>query len=227
MRRTEAWLLGVAGLAAAHVLLSSAPVSSHDWRPTILARGAERGELQHPIRDFSLTDHTGAPFSFSSLRGKVVLVAFVYTTCPDVCPLITASMRSVQQKLTGRERSGVFLLSITTDPEVDRPAVLKAYAERYRIDSSNWLFLTGEPASLSSVWKSFGVKVERRARGLVNHTALTALVDAKGVLRFGYVGASPDPEVILRDMRKLLGPLNARASGGGTVALTGRAGWVN
>lgn len=227
MRRKELRLLGAALLAATHVALLSARASSHDWRPTTLARGVERRELQHPIRDFSLTDHTGTPFSFNSLRGKVVLVAFVYTTCPDVCPLITASMQSVQRKLSGRERNGVFLLSITTDPEVDRPAVLKAYAERYQIDSSNWLFLTGEPASLAAVWKIFGVKVERKARGLVNHTTLTALVDTKGVMRFAYVGTSPDPDFVLRDLRKLLGPPQARVSGGGVVALTDRGGWVN
>ena len=138
------------------------------------------------------------------MRGKVVLVAFVYTTCPDVCPLITASMQSVQRSLNGRERESVRFLSITTDPEIDSPDILKSYAGRYEVDLSNWSFLTGDLKTLQPVWKAFGVKVERKARGLVNHTALTALIDTKGVMRFAYFGASPDPKKVLQDIRALL-----------------------
>lgn len=134
----------------------------------------------------------------------MVLLAFIYTTCPDVCPLVTASMRSVQRSLEESEQKDVFLLSITTDPEVDSPGVLNSYAQRYQVDFRNWLFLTGDLKSLASVWKSFGIKVERKARGLVNHTTLTALVDQKGVMRFVYYGTYPDHKNILRDLRSLL-----------------------
>jgi len=72
----------------------------------------------------------------------------------------------------------VFLLSVTTDPEVDRPKVLKSYAERYQAEFSNWSFLTGDVRALTAVWKNFGVKVERKARGLVNHTSLTAVIQS-------------------------------------------------
>ena len=170
-----------------------------------ITKPASRRQLHLPIPDFSLTDQTGKPFKFQTLRGKVVLVAFVYTTCPDVCPLMTASMRLVQEKLRDRERGAVFLLSITTDPEVDSPQVLKAYGERYGIDFYNWLFLTAELQTLAPVWKAFGVGVQRKARGLVDHTPLIALIDAKGVMRFGYVGGSPDHKMILRDIDFLLG----------------------
>jgi protein SCO1/2 len=113
-------------------------------------------------------------------------------------------MLRVQRGLRDIERNSVFFLSITTDPEIDSPVVLRAYAERYGIDFSNWSFLTGEEKEMAPVWKTFGVRVERKARGLVDHTSLTALVDKKGVVRFAYHGASPDPKVILQDLRKLL-----------------------
>jgi protein SCO1/2 len=177
---------------------------SHDPKSSALDKAAPRRQVRLPIKDFSLTDQEGRSFKFQELKGKAVLVGFIYTTCPDVCPLITASMRLVQEELDKKERGLVFLLSITTDPEVDAPQVLKAYAERYRIDFSNWSFITGDLQSLSPVWKSFGVKVDRKARGLINHTSLTALIDKQGVMRFAYYGVSPDPKTILRDIRGLL-----------------------
>ena len=178
---------------------------SGEPHPHSITKPASRRQLHLPIPDFSLTDQTGKPCKFQTLRGKVVLLAFVYTTCPDVCPLMTASMRLVQEKLPDRQRNSVFLLSITTDPEVDSPQVLKAYGERYGIDFSNWFFLTAELQTLAPVWKAFGVGVQRKARGLVDHTPLTALIDAKGTMRFAYIGGSPDHKMILRDIDFLLG----------------------
>lgn len=196
--------------AAILALISLVVFGTHDHgfghEPTLhpLAREAQRREVRIPVEDFSLTDQNGRPFRFQTLKGKVVLVAFAYTTCPDVCPLMTAAMRSVQQYLNEGERSSVYLLTITTDPEVDAPQVLASYAKRYRVDFSNWGFLTGEAEALSPVWKNFGVKVRRIARGLIDHTALTAVIDPKGVMRVAYHGTSPDPKVVLKDIRTLL-----------------------
>lgn len=176
---------------------------SHD--PPSAGKGAERREVRLPVEDFSLTDQAGRPFRFHGLRGRIVLVTFMYTTCPDVCPLLTAGMRMVQEGLRTKESQSAFLLSITTDPEIDTPEVLKSYAARYKADASNWAFVTGDQKSLERVWKIFGVKVARRARGLVSHTTLTALADRKGVMRFAYYGAAPDHHKILQDMRRLLG----------------------
>lgn len=165
---------------------------------------AQRSEVRIPIGDFALVDQNGRRFQLSSIKGKIVLIDFAYTTCPDVCPLMTAALRSVQVSLDATERSAVYLLTVTTDPEVDSPPVLDGYAKRYRVDASNWAFLTGDPSSLAQVWKSFGVKVVRRARGLVDHTPLTAIVDQSGTMRFAYHGAAPDAKIILADIRSLL-----------------------
>lgn len=166
----------------------------------------QRREVNIPIQSFSLTDQGNQNFKFESFKGKVLLVDFAYTTCPDVCPLMTAAMRSVQDELTPAERKLVHLVMVTTDPEVDSPAVLASYAKRYRVDLSNWSFLTGDETSLAKVWKNFGVGVKRIARGLVDHTPLTALVDQKGVMRFAYYGTAPDPKMVLKDIRTLVPP---------------------
>ena len=107
---------------------------SHDPSAAQKAKGAERREVRIPIEDFTLTDQTSRPFKFQSLRGKVAIIAFAYTTCPDVCPLITAAMRQAQEGLTEGERALAYFVTITTDPEIDTPQVMAAYAKRYGVD---------------------------------------------------------------------------------------------
>lgn len=163
----------------------------------------QRREVKIPIDDFTLTDQNGNSFQFKSLRGKVAVVAFAYTTCPDICPLITATLRQVQSNLTTNERQNVQLLTVTTDPEIDSPKVLAAYAKRYGAELDNWSFLTGDENSLRKVWRNFGVGVKRLRRGLVDHTPLTSVVDPSGVLRIAFIGPSPDVKLVLKDIRTL------------------------
>ena len=167
-------------------------------------KNVERRAVVVPINEFTLVDQNSREFQFSKLTGRVVVVAFAYTTCPDVCPLITAALRQVQNGLTPDEHKKVFLLTITTDPEIDSPKVLAGYGKRYGADFANWSFLTGDQAELQKVWKNFGVGVKRKGRGLVDHTPLTAVVDRQGKMRVAYVGPSPDAKVVLRDVRGLL-----------------------
>ena len=169
--------------------------------PEVLQKTIERREVHVPIRDFTLVDQNSREFQFSKLAGRVVVVAFAYTTCPDVCPLITAALRQVQSGLTPDERKKVFLLTITTDPEIDSPKVLAGYGKRYGADFTNWSFLSGDQTALQKVWKNFGVGVKRKARGLVDHTPLTAVVDRQGNMRWVYIGPGPDVKAVLKDIR--------------------------
>jgi protein SCO1 len=188
------------------VLILVAPtfVWSHDPGAAQKIAGAERREVRIPVEDFVLTDQSARPFKFHLLRGKVAIIDFAYTTCPDICPLLTASMRQVQDSLHKDERGATFFVTVTTDPEIDSPKVMAAYAKRYGVDLANWAFLTGDEPVLKKVWKNFGVGVKRKARGLIDHTSLTAIVDQSGTVRVAYVGAAPDPKAILQDVRQLL-----------------------
>ena len=167
-------------------------------------KNVERRAVEIPIADFTLVDQNFREFQFSKLTGRVVVVAFAYTTCPDVCPLITAALRQVQSGLTPDEHKKVFLLTITTDPEIDAPKVLASYGKRYGADFANWSFLSGDQAALQIVWKNFGVGVKRKARGLVDHTPLIAVVDRKSKMRVVYVGATPNANMVLDDVRRLV-----------------------
>ena len=172
--------------------------------PHDLRLQTERREVRIPIGDFALMDQSAKPFAFKNLSGKVAVVTFAYTTCTDVCPLITAAARQVQSGLSAAERQRVQLLTVTTDPEIDSPKVLAAYAKRHGADLANWSFLSGPESELKKVWKNFGVGVKRKGRGIVEHTPLTAVIDQNREMRYVYIGPSPDPQQVLIDVRALI-----------------------
>jgi len=153
---------------------------------------------------FVLLNQEGNRFDSTTLRGKVVVLNFIFTTCTDVCPLFTANFAQLQRTLKNEHAGNVFLVSITTDPEVDSPKVLKSYAQRYGADFQNWAFLTGSESQLKQVWKGFDVRVIKKGRGLVQHTSLTTVIDRQGTRRFNFFGEKWQLKDLLRDTSALL-----------------------
>jgi protein SCO1/2 len=154
--------------------------------------------------NFILSNQDGNRFDSTTLRGKVVVLNFIFTTCTDVCPLFTANLAQLQRALKNEHAGHIFLISITTDPEIDTPKVLKSYAQRYQAGFQNWAFLTGSEAQLKPVWKGFGVRVINKGRGLVQHTSLTTVVDRQGVRRFNHYGEKWRAADVEKDVLSLL-----------------------
>ena len=154
--------------------------------------------------DFVLVDQDNQRFDSTRLRGKVVVLNFIFTTCTDVCPIFTANLAQLQRKLNDRYGSDLYFVSVTTDPEVDSAAVLKAYARRYGADFRNWAFLTGPEMQLKQVWNAFSVRVIHKGRGLVQHTSLTTVIDRQGIRRNNYIGEKWQPKDLERDLLTLL-----------------------
>jgi protein SCO1 len=98
------------------------------------------------VPDFALTDQTGRPVRKADLEGNVWVASFIFTSCPDECPLMTAEMAQLQSDLA--HVPDLRLVSITVDPEHDIPAVLSHYAERFNADPARWLFLTGDKRAI-------------------------------------------------------------------------------
>jgi protein SCO1/2 len=157
-----------------------------------------------PAPDFTLTTQDNTELSLAELRGKVVAITFLYTHCTDTCPLLTAKLVAIQNELGSRFGSDVFFLSISVDPERDRPEVLKRYAQALGCDPAGWAFLTGTDAEIREVARRFGVFLEPRAGGDIDHNLLTSLVDRHGTLRVQYMGMQFDPREFLHDLRELL-----------------------
>ena len=193
--------LWIAAVSLAVGLLST-PVFSHI--PTPPKKGEiGRRESSTPAPNFALIDQSGKSFKFSAASGKLVLVTFVYTTCPDVCPLFTAKLASIQRILEQEKRDDYLLLTITTDPARDTPAKMKAYAQAFHADFRRWHFLSGTREALAPVWKEFGVTVKDLGNGQIQHTNLTTLIDPKGIRRVDYYGDKWQEKEILKDIERL------------------------
>ena len=155
--------------------------------------------------DFELTSEASQPFSLSDQQGKVVLLFFGYTSCPDICPTTLAEARTILNDLGG-DVDNVQFLFITADPERDSPEKLAAYTDAFH---PAIVGLTGTPEELAAVYSDFKVRVEREetpdsALGYqINHTSRMYLVDQDGNLRLSYSYGTP-PDEIVKDVEYLL-----------------------
>lgn len=173
---------------------------------------------------FALVDQTGKAVTDQDLKGKVLAVGFIYTSCTDICPMLTSQMRGLQEDLqqAGLLGSQVELVSISVDPERDTPARLAEYAGEHGADTATWPFLTGPVAMIKDVVVSgFLVGMEKTpATGHagheghstapataepyeVNHSGRIVLVDKAGNLRAFYDGTTLDPAKVIADIKQL------------------------
>jgi protein SCO1/2 len=180
-------------------LLGGTPAPAHDAAHV----GEERLPAIGAAPEFALTSQDGAEVTLKSLRGKVVAVAFIYTWCPDICPMLTDKMARVQDALGDDFGSEIAFVSITIDPERDTPQALKDYAASFAADLAGWSFLTGSVAAVREVARAYGVAVADGPDGAVDHTLLTTLVDRQGTMRVQYLGWRFDPEEFRRDLLAL------------------------
>lgn len=168
---------------------------------------------------FQLTDQQNQPVTSADMKGKVLLVGFIYTSCDDICPVVTAQMKGLQEELAKAGLLGpVQLLSISVDPEVDTPERLTAYARQFQADTASWRFLTGQPDHVRKVVVEgflLGVqKVQNSHAGhgshaagdyRVEHSGRIALVDPTGQIRAYYDGLQVDLAQVVQEARTLAG----------------------
>jgi protein SCO1/2 len=170
---------------------------------TTFARGESLPKIK-PAPEFTLTNQEGKRLALKDLRSKVLAITFIFASCADTCPLLTAKMADIQNRLGSDFGSQVYFVSITVDPERDTPQVLKRYAEAYKANPSGWAFLTGTPSEIRDVTKRYGIFAKKTSRGDVDHTFLTSLVDQNGTLRVQYMGVQFNPDEMLRDLQSLM-----------------------
>ena len=164
--------------------------------------GTELGGGEAP--DFTLTDGiTGEAVTLSSLRGNVVAMAFLYTRCPDVCPLTAAQFRAAQMQL-GSDAARVRFVAVSVDPEGDTPAAVKAFSAAHDL-KDNWRYLVGPRAALAAVWSAYGVGAFAGPTGTsVSHNDAIYVIDRQGRER-EIVHSDVGLKDLVADIRSLLG----------------------
>lgn len=157
---------------------------------------------QFPQADFHLTDHNGKPRSLEDFRGKVVVMFFGYTHCPDVCPTTLANFAQTM-RLLGKDAERVQVLFVTVDPERDTRVLLAKFVPAF---DPSFLGLYGDAQATASAAKSFRAdyqKVPAKHGYYMDHSTFTYLVDTQGKLRL-MAGDRETPELLAEDIRQLL-----------------------
>jgi protein SCO1 len=160
--------------------------------------------LQNPATppDFRLRDQHQQLVHLAGQRGKVVLITFLYTHCPDLCPLTAMNLNTALGSL-GAARKNVIVLAISVDPKGDTPSAVTTFVRTHRL-RPQFHYLTGSTDELEHVWHAYKVASVQRAGDDVDHTLYTLLVDRNGTARVLFDSLAK-PSAIAHDVRQLLG----------------------
>ncbi len=161
-----------------------------------------------PAPDFTLTDQRGQTVSLRDFRGKAVVLTFIYTNCPDVCPVIARTLRTAHEMLPENARDDVVLLAVTLDPEHDTEEALQDFSATHKLaENPNWFALRADRATLEPVWAAYGIHPgpnwsTPEAHG-PGHTDAIYLIDAEGRERV-FLRAGIPPQVLADNLVALV-----------------------
>jgi protein SCO1 len=185
------FLVGAFALAA--VVLAAGGRHTEEGSPDTFEGALMPEGLRAP--DFRLRDQDGEPVSMRSLRGRPVVVTFLYTTCQDSCPIQAQTVRGALDEL-GHD---VPALAIAVDPPRDTPERARAFLSKQRA-TGRIDFVLGSRAELRPLWKGFAIRPQSVTE---EHQARFTLVDPRGFQRVGYPGSEATPERLAHDLRLL------------------------
>lgn len=161
--------------------------------------GGAAGDGQ--AQDFTLSDAWGDRVRLSDQRGRLVLLAFLYTSCRDVCPLIAQNLNGVLRGL-GEQRDEVRVLAVSVDPGRDTAFAVRDYVRMHRL-LPQFRYLIGGDAELRRVWQAYNVLASARNVDVIDHSAPIVLIDEAGAARLVY-DSHADSDAMLGDIRLLL-----------------------
>ena len=190
---------------ASFLLVGAVAVGGFLFSKPASFRGTTYGEPYPVAHEIELTRANGDSFRLSEMRGKVVLLFFGYTSCPDVCPTTLAELKQALEKLGAENAKQVQVLFVTVDPQRDTPERIQEYVDHFNQD---FIGLSGTESNLANVWKNYGVFRETvesasAAGYVVNHTARVTLIDQAGNMRVSFAFDTPVKDIV-HDLKLLL-----------------------
>ncbi len=160
-------------------------------------------EIGENLPEFTLLDQEGRAVPASRLRGKQIVLNFIFTRCPiaTMCPAATERMARLQKAAKEAGAKDFELVSISLDPEYDTPGVLKEYATLRGLDTSNWSFLTGPDAAVRHLLAQLGV-IREFEGATIKHTLATVLINEQGRISYRVDGSMWQVEDFVRRLKK-------------------------
>ena len=154
--------------------------------------------IDQPAPPFELADAEGNPVRLSDFADKIVVLNFIFASCTDVCPLHSELIADVQSKINITPMKGmVQFITVTTDPDVDTPDVLRSYGEAHGLDPYNWIFLTKRPGDAEDTTRqlagAYNVRFDPLDDGQQMHGVVTNVIDRGGRLAAKFHGLRFDP----------------------------------
>lgn len=189
------------------------PVVSNVVDPNLVGKAEESGvepAAGAETPDFTLVNQDGKKINFNQYRGKALVMTFIYTRCPlpDYCPLMTQNFVTINRELQNNPalRDKTHLLSVTVDPDYDKPKVLREYGARYTGSEKDgfqkWEFATGSPEQIKTIAQFFGLNYWQEKDQII-HGLRTAIIAPDGKVVKVYRGNDWKPEDVTKDLEKL------------------------
>ncbi len=198
VKRPLSAALGRALLAAIAMSLAA---SACDSEPGDSLKAIDQTDcLPHVV----LIDQNSRPVDLASLKGHPTLIDFIYTNCPGPCQMMTAKMARVADRIGDELGSKVNVVSVTIDPEHDRPSQLAAYARKQGADRKGWIFLTGTPDQIEGLLKVYKLQRVRDSDGSIEHIIAFFLLGPDGLQRREYNPTDVKADEVAQDVQKLM-----------------------
>lgn len=186
--------------AHSHPAKAAPPPGAQDAPKPSVPKRLDENEQRKYFTDLPLLTQDGTPVRFYSdvLKGRLVLISFIFTNCTEICPILMRNLVDVQEKLGERFGKDVFFVSISVDPEDDTPEELKKYAERYEA-KPGWTFLTGKKENVD--WVIY--KLGQYTADFEDHSMMFLLGDVKNA-RWAKLGGDSEPEAVTVKIQEFL-----------------------
>jgi protein SCO1/2 len=174
-----------------------------------LVRNVEPLEIGDPLPDYHFTNQLGQAVTTAQFKGQALGITFLFTRCPypNFCPRMASDFAEVQKQMqaTASAPTNWHLLTVSFDPDFDKPEVLKSYADAWHYDPQRWTFATGDIVEVTALGEQLGLVFWHDETGSLSHNLRTVVVDAAGKVQKIYSGNTWTPKEFVDEMDKAAG----------------------
>lgn len=163
-----------------------------------------RLDADEPAPTFTLTSQDGKRVALKDLRGKALVLTFIYTECKDICPVLPQIIGRTDSHLTPAERQRTRFVGISIDPRRDTPEKLRGFMQGHNLSPQRWTLLTGSLKEASQVADAYGIVAKPDVQGDIVHNAVYVLIDPQGRLRHEFHGLFTPTAEIAKALRGLI-----------------------